>query len=103
MMPDMRGLEAIFADFRFGLRSLGRYRSFTAAVLIIFSLGIAANTTVFSLLNGVLLRPLTYAEPGRLLAIHELVHYGNRLETMPVNVRHFMAWRRNCQHSRTSR
>ena len=93
----MRMLEAVVADIRFGLRSLGRDRSFTAAVLIIFSLGIAANTTVFSLVNGVLLRPLAYADPGRLLAIHELVHYGNRLETMPVNVRHFMAWRRNCR------
>src|SRR5215471_8972235 len=97
MVPHMRGLETIVADIRFALRSLRRDRSFTLAVLIIFSLGIAAITTVFSLVNGVLLRPLAYADPGRLLAIHELVHYGNRLESMPVNVRHFMAWRRNCR------
>jgi putative ABC transport system permease protein len=93
----MKVLEAIAADIRFGLRTLGRDRSFTAAVLIIFSLGIAANTTVFSLVNGVLLRPLAYADPGRLVAIHELVHYGNQLETMQVNVRHFSAWRRDCR------
>jgi putative ABC transport system permease protein len=93
----MRGLEAIIADVRFGLRSLGRDRTFTLGALFVFSLGIAANTTVFSLVNGILLRPLAYADPGRLLAIQELVHYGGRTEVMPVNVRHFMAWRRNCQ------
>jgi putative ABC transport system permease protein len=93
----MRGLEAIIADIRFGLRSLRRDRSFTLAALFIFSLGIAANTTVFSLVNGILLRPLAYANPGRLLAIQELAHYGGQVESMPVNVRHFMAWRRNSQ------
>src|SRR5215469_9309952 len=93
----MTVLEALIIDARLAVRSLSRDRSFTFAALFIFSLGIAANTTVFSLVNGILLRPLGYSKPGRLFVIQELVQYGNQIQSLPVNARHFLAWKQNCR------
>src|SRR5262249_42599496 len=93
----MTVLEAPITDARLALRSLSRDRSFTLAALFILSLGIAANTAVFSLVNGILLRPLGYSNPGQLLVIQELVRYGSQIESLPINARHFLAWKQNCR------
>jgi putative ABC transport system permease protein len=93
----MKPLEAIISDARLALRALARDRSFTFGALFILALGIAANTAVFSLVNGILLRPLQYNQPGRLIVIGEVVHFGADIETMPANARHFLAWKRNCR------
>jgi len=93
----MRPVETLITDIRFAVRTLRRDRSFTCAALFILALGIAANTAVFSLVNGILLRPLAYDRPGQLLVINEVAHYGAEVESLPVNARHFLAWKRNCQ------
>ncbi len=93
----MRLLETLIADIRFAARTLRRDRSFTFAALFILALGIAANTAVFSLVNGILLRPLDYDRPGQLQVVQEVAHYGADVETLPVNARHFLAWKRNCR------
>ncbi len=56
-------------DLRFGLRLLVKERWFTAAAILVLSLGIAANNTVFVLIDGFLLRDLPFADPDRIVTI----------------------------------
>ncbi len=57
------------ADFRIALRALGRSKGFAFSAALTLALGIAATTTIFSVVYGVLLRPLPYADSSRLLVI----------------------------------
>ena len=59
-------------DIRFGFRSLVRQPGFTGMTVIILALAIAATTAIFSVVNGVLLRPLGFPEEERLLVINEV-------------------------------
>ncbi|HZT33755.1 MAG TPA: permease prefix domain 1-containing protein [Bryobacteraceae bacterium] len=65
-------LETFFYDLRYAARSLGKSRMFTAVAGVTLAFGIGATTTMFTVAQGVLLRPLPYAQPDRLVAISEV-------------------------------
>lgn len=64
-------LENFFRDIRYGARSLGRAPGFTAVATLTLALGIGANTAIFSVVNTVLLKPLSYRDPDRLAFVWE--------------------------------
>jgi len=66
-----RWIEDGWRDVRHSVRSLARERAFTMTVLIIFALCFGANVVIFSMVNGVLLRPLPFRDPGRLVSVYD--------------------------------
>jgi len=72
--------DEMIQDLRFGLRALGKRPGFTALVVLTLALGIGANTAIFSLFNGLVLKPLSYQEPERLVYLRESAARGIRYE-----------------------
>jgi putative ABC transport system permease protein len=65
----MRLMETLRQDLRYAIRTLTKSRGLTTVAVLSLALGIGANTTIFTFINGLLLRPPAVAEPDRLLEV----------------------------------
>ncbi|HET6978879.1 MAG TPA: ABC transporter permease [Pyrinomonadaceae bacterium] len=80
-------LERLVHDLRFGLRTLKKSPGFCAVVILTIAFGIAATTTIFSVVYGVVLRPLPFQDPERLVAIWTQTPQVDRLAMAAANYR----------------
>ncbi len=82
-MNSINFLEAVLSDIRYGLRALTEQPMFTAIALVTLAVGIGANIAVFSVVNGVLLKPLAYPNPDGLVALRQVAPGAQGLANVP--------------------
>lgn len=89
-------MENLLLDIRYSVRTLLKNPGFTVVVIITLALGIGANTALFSIVNGVILRPLPFPEPDRLVAVWEKVP-NEKQSRHRVTAANFFDWRDQSQ------
>ena len=85
-------MQTLIQDLRYGARMLAKKPGFTFVAIITLALGIGANTAIFSVVNAVLLRPLPYPEPDRLVWLTER---HEQIPTRWISYPNFLDWRAN--------
>ena len=84
------------SDLRQALRAMRRNPGFSAIAVATLAFGVGANTAIFSVVDGVLIRPLGYGGESRLVALHEVVpKFSTAAPRLPVNAMHFLEWRKS--------
>jgi len=87
-------LERFAQDLKYVFRQVRRSLGFTAVAVLTLALGLGATTAMFSIVNGVLLEPMKYRDPGRLYMAQTIVAPRFKANgPWPVNSRHFNEWR----------
>ena len=90
--------ETFLFDIREIIRTLPRERSYAVTVVLTLALTIGATTAMFSIVDGVLLKPLSYPAPRQLVTLNEVwQQFVDRVPALAVNERHFDYWREHAQ------
>jgi putative ABC transport system permease protein len=83
-------METLLKDLRYGFRVLSKKPGFTLIAVVALALGIGANTAIFSVVNGVLLRPLPFEDPDKLVRLSE---WSEQVPGMSISYPNFLDWR----------
>jgi hypothetical protein len=90
----LRWIRDLGHDVRYALRQLRRNAGFAVAAILTLAFGIGAITAIFSAVDAVVLRPLSYTDSRRLVVVDEWLP---SVGSIPVNARHFREWRRTAR------
>src|ERR1700736_2606325 len=85
-------MDAVLQDFRYAFRLCLRTPAFTAIAVLALALGIGANTAIFTIVNAVLLEPLPFRDPGRLVVMWE-TNARRPGQTNTIGPANFVRWR----------
>jgi predicted permease len=88
-------MGTLWQDIRFGARMLFKSRAFTVVAILSLALGIGANTTIFTMVNAVLLQPLPVAEQSELMSVYgtDEKNRGNQLDYAPISYLNYVDYR----------
>ena len=87
-------METLFQDIRYGVRVLLKGRAVTAIAVLALTLGIGANTAIFSVINAVLIKPLPYPQPDRVVRVYEK---SAKFDQMSISYPNFLDWQKQNQ------
>jgi putative ABC transport system permease protein len=90
-------MSTLWQDIRYGFRMLVKSPGFTIVAVLTLALGIGANTAIFSIVNAVLLRPLPFREPDRLVQLSAVRERATFLPAEILSYPDFADWRNHCR------
>ncbi|HUK18585.1 MAG TPA: ABC transporter permease [Bryobacteraceae bacterium] len=88
-------MSRLLSDLRYAVRTLLRAPGFAVVSVLTLALGIGANIAIFTIFDSVVLRPLPYRDPARLVAIQQVIpRFAHIAPNLPVNAMSFLEWRK---------